>query len=182
MLHGKIEEMIDNYLIRDEELQEVIKEQRKDGYEEGMDITSNLYGLYNTVLIDQLVEAVDKIKALKDEMKEMQEHHQMQIKKLTKSNVTALNEKEQSIKEHLQEVSTKQREQLKRKDDECKKRQIETDIKWKEKEVEWIKQSMEYEQKIALIETALEDYDIQIKWTKGGFLVMDLMYDKEEEE
>ena len=80
MLHSKIEEMIDYYLIKEEELQEVINEQRKDGYKEGTDITSNLYRLNNAVLIGQLVEAVDKIKAMKDEFKEMQENYQVQIK------------------------------------------------------------------------------------------------------
>ena len=111
----------------------------------------------------------------------MQEHHQVQLKKLTESNIRALNEKEKSIKEHLQEVSTKQRERLKYKDKECKKRQIETNTKQKDKEVEWIKQSMEYKEKLALIETALEDYDIQIKWTNRELLLTDLLYDREEE-
>ena len=41
---------------------------------------------------------------------------------------------------------------------------------------------MEYENKLAGIEIVLEDYDIQIKQTKGGFLVMDLLYNREEEE
>ena len=44
-------------------------------------------------------------------------------------NVRALNEKEKLIKEHLQEVSTKQRDWLKCKDKECKKYQIETNTK-----------------------------------------------------
>ena len=51
MLHGEIEEMIDHRLIRDEELQEVINEQQKDSKQEGIDITSNPYGLYNAVVI-----------------------------------------------------------------------------------------------------------------------------------
>ena len=97
------------------------------------------------------------------------------------SNIRALNEKEKSTKEHLQEVSTKQRERLKCKDEECKKRQIETNTKQKDKEVEQIKRSMEYKEKLALIETVLEDYNIQIKWTKGGLLLTDLLYDGEEE-
>ena len=59
---------------------------------------------------------------------------------------------------------------------------METETKWKDKEIEWIKRSTEYEQKMALIETALEDYDIQIKWTKEGFSLTDLLYDGEEEE
>ena len=125
-----------------------------------MDITSNSYRLHNAVLIGRLVEAADEIKALKDKIKEMQEYYHVQLKKLMALNIRALNKKEKSTKEHLQEVSTKQREWLKRKDEECKKHQIETDTKWKDKEVEWITQSTEYEEKLVLIEIALEDYDM----------------------
>ena len=65
--------MIDHRLIKEEELQDVINKQRKDGYEEGIDIRGNLYGLHNVVLIGRLVEAEDEIKAMKDEFKEMQD-------------------------------------------------------------------------------------------------------------
>ena len=93
--------MIDHRVLRYEELKEERNKQQKDSNDKGMDITSNLYRLHNAVLIGRLVEVVDEIKALKDEMKELQEHHQVQLKKLTESNVRALNEKEKSAKEHL---------------------------------------------------------------------------------
>ena len=86
--------MINHHLIKEEELQEVINEQQKDDYEEGTDIISNLYGLHNAVLIVRLVEVADEIKAMKDEFKEIQENHQVQIKQIMKSNVKALKEKE----------------------------------------------------------------------------------------
>ena len=54
--------------------------------------------------------------------------------------------------------------------------------KWKDKEAEQIKQSNKYEAKFELIETALEDYDLQIKQTNGGFLLTDLLYNGEDEE
>ena len=59
---------------------------------------------------------------------------------------------------------------------------MEADTKQKEKEAEWSKKKMEYENKLAGIEIALEDHDIQIKWTEDGYLVIDLLYDGEEEE
>ena len=62
-----------------------------------MDISSNLYRLQNAVVIGRLVEAADEIKALKDEIKEIQEYYQTQIEELTESNGKALSEKEQSI-------------------------------------------------------------------------------------
>ena len=41
---------------------------------------------------------------------------------------------------------------------------------------------MEYEEKLALIDKALEDYDIEIKQMKGGLLLTDLLYNMEEED
>ena len=58
---------------------------------------------------------------------------------------------------------------------------METDTKWKDREVEWIKWSTEYKDKLVLIEIALEDYDMQIKWTNRELLLTDLLYDWEEE-
>ena len=57
---------------------------QKDGNNEENNIVSNPYGLHNAVIINRLVEATDEIKALKDKMKEMQEYHKEQIKKINR--------------------------------------------------------------------------------------------------
>ena len=43
-----------------------------------------------------------------------------------------------------------------------------------EKEVEWLKRKKEYDDKMALIDLALKDYDIRLEWVEGGARVYDL--------
>jgi len=69
---------------------------------------------------------------------------------------------------------------LKRKDEECKRLQLENDNKWKAKETVYEQKCQEYDQKINLIVSALEDYDIKLKWTNGGLLLTDLLYDEKD--
>jgi len=68
---------------------------------------------------------------------------------------------------------------MKRKEDECRNLRKEIDITWKEKEAEWTKRSQEYEKKLDLIQVALEDYYICLKWTDEGLALSELMGDEE---
>ena len=44
----------------------------------------------------------------------------------------------------------------------------------------WEQKCQEYDQKMNLIVLALENYDIKLKWTNGGLLLTDLLYDKKD--
>ena len=70
---------------------------------------------------------------------------------------------------------------IKHKDQEQEKRQEVNFKKWKEKEEEQIQIEKDYDERIDLIEIALEDYDVKIEWVNKKLSVSDLFYDNEDE-
>ena len=50
-----------------------------------------------------------------------------------------------------------------------------------EKEAEWMKRMKEYEDKLAIVDVILADYDMRLKWEEGGVKVYDSMYYEDDE-
>ena len=127
-----------------------------------------------------------ELKYVKGEIEKYKEEiinvYEVQIKEIVKKNNEELQKKDDSLKAHLNKVSLKQKERLKWKDDEWKKRQEDKDKMWKEKEEEWNRRKKEYEVKLTLVDLAFKDYDMKIKWVKGGMELIDLMPEDEEKE
>jgi len=82
-------------------------DQHEEGNDEISDVTFNPYGLYNTILLGKLKEAADDVKALKEEIKAMQDYHQIKLRELTEINTNVLKERENNTKEHINKVSRK---------------------------------------------------------------------------
>ena len=71
-----------------------LDDQRKEGNNEISYVTFNPYELHNAVLLGKLKEAANDVKALKEEMKAMQDYHQIKLRELTETNTNVLKERE----------------------------------------------------------------------------------------
>ena len=126
-------------------------------------------------------DASAKIKAMQEEIETLQYQHLANLQRLEEYEET-----EETLRKKLHELEIGQNE-VTEKEEEIKelnnkiKRLGEMETCQEEKEAEWMKRMKEYEDKLAMVDLVLADYDMILEWEEGGVKVYDSMCDEEDE-
>ena len=138
------------------------------------DITWNPLGLNNAVLIGKMVEAEERENELKVHVERLKKDN-VNLRDQIKKSANELKLQDDKKNVDLNEVCIKHKEHMARNEKEWRKR-------LDEKEDKWNYQKKVYEDKLALVAEALEEYDLKLRWMEDGFSLLDVMSYEEDEE